>query len=172
MSGMPDTNQGPHQSALSESETLLRALGAALTAFIIWGMSPIFFKQLGHVDPIEVLAHRVIWTVIMLGILFHIRGLWPRVNAEIRSRRRLIAYTATTTLIALNWGVFIWAINDQRIVEISLGYYINPLVVVGLAMIFLGERLRRLQGVAVAFAIAGGGYSVWQLLNLCRDPQA
>ncbi|MEO0392116.1 MAG: EamA family transporter RarD [Pseudomonadota bacterium] len=131
-------------------------------AFCIWGLSPIFFKQLGHVDAVEVLAHRVVWTVILLGLLFHIRGLWPKVKAECASARRLLAYAATTILIALNWGVFIWAINDEQIVEVSLGYYINPLVLVALAMVFLGERLRPLQGVAVILAILGVGYSVWQ----------
>ncbi len=134
----------------------------ALTAFIIWGLSPIFFKQLGHVEAVEVLAHRVVWTVILLGALFHVRKLWPKVKAEISSRRRLLAYTATTTLIGLNWGVFIWAVNDDRIVEVSLGYYINPLVLVALAMVFLAERLRRLQAVAVGLALAGVSYNVWQ----------
>ncbi len=163
---MADIQQSPHQTGLDEARSVLRALAAALTAFIIWGVSPVFFKQLGHVAPLEILAHRVVWTVIMLAILFQIRGLWPAVRAEIGSKRKLIAYSVTTILIATNWGVFIWAINDQRIVQVSLGYYINPLVVVALAMIFLGERLRRLQAISVVFAIAGVGYSVWQVGNI------
>ena len=146
----------------SSQQALLIPLVTALTAFVIWGVSPIFFKQLGHVDAIEVLAHRVVWTVVMLAALFHWRGLWPKVLEECRSKRRLLAYTATTILIAMNWGVFIWAVNDGQIVEVSLGYYINPLVLVALAMVFLGERLRRLQAVAVTLALIGVGYSVWQ----------
>lgn len=145
-----------------DEDRTLHGLMSALGAFVIWGLSPIFFKLLTAVDPIEVVAYRIVWTVVLLGMLFHLWRLWPKVRAEIKGLSKIIAYSITTTLIAVNWGVFIWAINEERIVEVSLGYYINPLVVVFLAMVVLGERLRRLQAAAVGLAVLGVGYSVWQ----------
>lgn len=155
----------PHESK-PERETLAGII-AALTAFCAWGFSPLYFKLFeGAVPAPEILSHRVLWTVLMLGVLFQLRGLWPRVRVEIASPRRLLAYLLTTTLIGANWGVFIWAVNNNHIVEASLGYYINPLVVVALAMLFLGERLRPWQWLAVTLALAGVGYKVWQVGSL------
>jgi chloramphenicol-sensitive protein RarD len=150
-------------SSTDTARQTFAGLIAALIAFVSWGLTPIFFKQLADLGAIEIISHRVIWTVILLAILFQVRGLWPKVRQECASRRKLLAYCVTTTLIALNWGTYIWAVSNSHIVEASLGYYINPLVVVALAMIVLGERLRPWQGVSVVFALMGVGYMVWRV---------
>ena len=129
---------------------------AALAAFLIWGLvAPVFFKQLTNVGAVEIVAHRVLWTVVLVGLwLVPTRGLSGIVRG-VGSWRRLGIFAVTTALIGSNWTIFIWAVADGRLVETSLGYYINPIVNVLLGMAFLQERLSKRQGVAVLIATAG-----------------
>lgn len=129
---------------------------SALGAFVIWGLvAPVYFKQLGNVGAVEVVAHRVLWTVVLVGAwLLPTRGL-AGILRGVGSWRRLGIFLVTTALIGGNWTIFIWAINNGRLVESSLGYYINPMINVLLGMAFLNERLSRRQGVAVLIAAAG-----------------
>lgn len=129
---------------------------AALTAFLIWGgLAPIFFKQLGNVGAVEVVAHRVLWTVVLVGLwLVPTRGLSGIVRG-VGSWRRLGIFLVTTALIGSNWTIFIWAVNNGHLVQSSLGYYINPIINVLLGMAFLQERLSKRQGLAVLIAAAG-----------------
>ncbi len=129
---------------------------AAFSSFVIWGLfAPVFFKQLGNVGAVEIVAHRVVWTVVLIGAwLLPTRGL-SGILRGVGSWRRLGVFLVTTALIATNWTVFIWAITHGRLVESSLGYYINPIVNVLLGMAFLNERLSRRQGIAVLIAAAG-----------------
>lgn len=127
----------------------------ALGAYLMWGFFPVFWKALGHVPALEILFQRVIWSALFLaGMVTLTRG-WRQVRALLRTPRQMALLTATTALIGVNWLIFIWAVNADRVLETSLGYFINPLVNVVLGVLFLGERLRRWQTLAVLLAAAG-----------------
>ncbi len=134
----------------------------ALMAFTIWGLSPLFFKQLDGISVWQVMAHRTLWAAVGLVLLGRILGAshpaapsLAKVVGLLRERRTALTLVATTLFIATNWSIFLWAISEGNILATSLGYYINPLVLVVLGMVVLGERLRPAQAVAVLLAAAG-----------------
>ena len=127
----------------------------ALAAFGLWGLAPIYFKAVASVNPTEVLAHRVIWSVVFLFLLISFNQQWKALFTLIKDRKIVIRLLFTAVLISVNWLIFIWAVGANRIIETSLGYYINPLISVVLAMLFLGERLRPLQWMAIGLALLG-----------------
>lgn len=127
----------------------------AVTAYSFWGLIPLFFKALDAAAPGEILAHRIIWSVVILVVLLKILGKFDDFIATLKSLRRLAPLVLSSLLISVNWLVFIWAINSERILETSLGYYINPLVSVFLATMVLKEKLSRLQLIAIAIAAMG-----------------
>lgn len=127
----------------------------AASAYIIWGLVPLFWKLLNPVPALEILAHRMVWSLLVVLALLAYRGHWRWMGAAIRNRQILLTYLASASLIALNWFVFIWAVNAGHIVETSLGYFINPLVSILLGIVFLRERLRRWQAAAIVVATAG-----------------
>jgi chloramphenicol-sensitive protein RarD len=133
---------------------LAGALYAAL-AYGTWGVLPVYWKALAGVPLVEVLAHRVFGTVIFAALLLAGLRRTGELREALRSPRERASLLASGALIAVNWGVFIWAVGAGRIVETSLGYYLNPLVNVLLGTLFLRERLRRAQGIAVALAGSG-----------------
>lgn len=142
---------------------------AALTAFCIWGLAPLYFRAIGTVPPFEIVAHRVLWSAILLAgliALLPFTGGFARVRSVLVQPRLLGLLAFTALLTGSNWLVFIWAIDAGRLLEASLGYFINPLVSVALGALFLRERLRPLQAAAVAIACAGVGWRVWQLDSL------
>ncbi len=132
-------------------------VATALAAFLLWGFAPVYFKVIEHLSALEILAHRVVWTLAILIILVAALGRLHEVVRSLTSRRRLGILLITTLLVSSNWLIFIWAIQQDRILEASLGYYINPLVNVLLGVAFLSERLSRWQGVAVLLATIGVG---------------
>jgi chloramphenicol-sensitive protein RarD len=125
-----------------------------LAAFGWWGFVAGYFKAVGHVPALEVLAHRVVWSLALLGGLILARGRGSALRALFRDRTALLLLCCTTLLIACNWLVFIWAVTHDRLLEASLGYFINPLMNILLGFVFLRERLRRLQTAAVLLATA------------------
>lgn len=131
-----------------------RGLVNALLGYLAWGFFPIYFKALVGVPALEVLAHRVIWSAVLLTGVVTVLGRWGTVGHAVRRGGRT-AITASTLLIAVNWLTYIWAIQAGRVLEASLGYFVNPLVSVLLAVVFLGERLRGRQVAAVGLAAAG-----------------
>lgn len=136
-------------------------LACAFAAFLSWGFLPLYFHLIGpRVSAWEVLLHRVLWTALLLGVLTLLTGRAARVRDVFANPRLLGALLVTALLVAVNWGTFIWAVVNQHVVEASLGYYINPLFNVALGFVFLGERLRRLQWLAVAVAAAGVTFSI------------
>lgn len=146
---------------------------AGLAAYLMWGILPVYFKTVGSVDPIEVLAHRVIWAVPFGAMILLVRRQWPEVRRALTHRAMLGFLSLSALFIALNWFVYIWAIQDERIFETSLGYYINPLTNMLVGVAFFGERLRRFQLLAVALATIGvlvltisGGQVPWIALFL------
>ncbi len=146
----------------AESATLASGIAFALGAYGLWGLLPVYLKGVETVPAPEVLAHRVIWAVVMLAGVLTAFGGWASVGRVLADWRAIRWLLITAVLIALNWGVFIWAVGEGRILECSLGYFINPLVSVLLAMVFLKERLRLGEGLAVGFAALGVGYEVIQ----------
>lgn len=128
-------------------------------SYFIWGILPMYWKLAGEIDAVEILAHRMIWSFVFMVVLIGIFGKWSGVMTELRlvSRkpRTLLAITAATLLISANWFLFIFSVNDNNILSVSLGYYINPLVNVVFAMVLLKERLRAAELIAVLIAAIG-----------------
>lgn len=134
-----------------------RKIGVAygVGAFLWWGGAVFYFKAVAHVAPMEVLAHRIVWSVAMLALLLALGGRLGGLRAAFGNPRTLAALSATTVLIAVNWYVFIRAVGHSQVLQTSLGYFINPLVIVLLGCLFLHERLTRAQLVSVLLAGAG-----------------
>lgn len=133
----------------------LAGIGFALSAFVFWGGLPIYFKAVAHIPALEVLAHRVVWSIpILLLFVTFVRG-WHGLLAVLRDRRTQGLLIASTLLLSVNWLVFIWAIDQGRVLDVSLGYYINPLVNVALGVVVLRERLGVLSAGAVGLAALG-----------------
>ena len=142
-------------------ESLL-GVASATTAFLIWGLTVIYFKAIRAVPAIEILMHRIVWSCLFLLILVLIMKKWPEFKQVLKTGRILLILLVTTVIVASNWFVFIWAINSDQILQTSLGYYINPLVNVLLGMIFLKERLRLPQMVSVLLAAISVTYLTFQ----------
>ena len=133
-------------------------VGYALGAFGLWGLFPIYFKAVAAVPAPEVLAHRILWSVVFVAVLLAGLRQWRGVAAALRDRRTALRLLLSAVLIAVNWLTFIWAVAHDRVLEASLGYFITPLVSVLLGRLVLGEALARLQWLAVALAALGVGY--------------
>lgn len=138
----------------------------ALAAFGFWGLVPIFFKQLASVGPWEILADRVFWSFILLMLWLAVKSQWLEIRAALTDPKQRLLLFCSACVIAANWVIFIWAVNAGRILETSLGYYINPLLNIVLGMVFFQERLRPLQWLAVALAVIGVSYQVIELGHL------
>ncbi|MDE1465441.1 EamA family transporter RarD [Spartinivicinus poritis] len=140
---------------------------SALIAFFIWGTAPLYFKWVADVPPPEVLVHRVIWSVILLLPLLCFTRQLRSAFSLLKNRRQFSGLLLSSTLAALNWLTFIWAIANNKVLETSLGYFINPLTTLLLGYLFLAERLSKRQYFAVCLAIAGVAV---ELLSLGKLP--
>ncbi|MEO9971312.1 MAG: EamA family transporter RarD [Hyphomonadaceae bacterium] len=136
------------------SQSVRLGFFSALGAYIIWGLLPLYFKALPHIEPELMLAHRIIWSLPTGLLLLGLAGALPELKAA-WNRKMLLWLGVSSMLIASNWLVYIWAVGQDRVLEASLGYYINPLVNVAIGALFLGEALRRMQWVAVGLAAIG-----------------
>lgn len=116
-------------------------------------MFPVYFALLDSVSPLEILAHRIIWSFILLALIVILTRSWADVTAIARSRRTLMMLACAAVFLALNWGTYVYAVSTDQVVESSLGYFINPMVSVALGILVLKERLRPLQWVAIGFAL-------------------
>jgi len=123
-----------------------------LTAYVLWGLFPFYFALLDSVSPLEVVAHRVIWSFVLLSIILLITKSWSQVRDIVRNRRAAATLAAAAVFLAFNWGIYVYSVATNQLVEASLGYFINPLVSVALGVLLIKERLRRLQWVAVGIA--------------------
>lgn len=128
-------------------------IGFALGAYGFWGVAPVYFKQLGFADPLEVVVYRVLVSVLLLGLLILVLGLWREVRGL--SARQAGGLTLSGLLISANWLLFVWAVFNQRMLDASLGYFINPLLNVFLGVLFFREILRPAQRVALVLAAIG-----------------
>lgn len=137
------------------NKTVLQGIGAAVAAYTLWGLLPVYWKALNGATATEILAHRMIWSLLFLLAVLAVRRQWQWVQVMRRQRRLRLTYLASATLLAANWGIYVWAVQMNRVVEASLGYFINPLVSIALGVLVLRERLRPAQWLAIAIAAAG-----------------
>ncbi|MBJ7536248.1 EamA family transporter RarD [Marinomonas transparens] len=138
----------------------------AFSAFFLWAITPIYFKEMSFVPATEVLSHRVIWSCILAFILIIGLGYGARLKAVITSPKILLAMLTSTVLIAVNWGTFIWAIQSNQMLSASLGYYINPLISILLGMIFFKEKLDRVRKIAVTLCFLAVSFEIIQFGSL------
>lgn len=152
-----------------DGEAALRfGLAAAFTAYVLWGGMPLFLKLLSSVSAVEILIHRILWSAPFAAIILSARRQWPEVRAALASRRVVTMLGLAAAAISVNWLTYVWAVNHERVLQASLGYYINPLMYVAAGVFILGEELRRLQIISVALAslgvlvlAVGGGVFPW-----------
>lgn len=135
-------------------------LSAAL-AFFCWGLFPLYFHALNNVPPAQILAHRMLWSLLFLLIVLAIRRQWSWL-AIVKKPRVLATFVASAFLLSANWLVYIWSVNNGHVIEASLGYFINPLVNIMFGFFLLKERLRRAQWGAIAVAALGVAWLTWQ----------
>ncbi len=161
-------------AATSEDRAASRSgVAAGLMAYSLWGVFPVYFKIVESVAPTEVLAHRIVWAVPFGALILLFRHQWPEVRRAMTHRAMLSWLGLSALCITVNWFIYIWAVQNERIFETSLGYYINPLMYVFVGVLFFGERLRSLQFAAVVFASVGvlvltisGGAFPWVAISL------
>ncbi|MBE7383108.1 MAG: EamA family transporter RarD [Leptolyngbya sp. SIO1E4] len=134
----------------------------ALLAYGSWGLLPIYWKFFTQSSPVEVLCHRMIWSSVFLSGLLLLQQRQAEIRTLLKSRQALGMLLGSAALLTFNWGLYIYGVNTDRVVETSLGYYINPLVSVLLGAVVLKEQLRRGQQIAVGLAAIGVGYFIWQ----------
>ena len=127
-------------------------LGYGLAAYTMWGVFPLYFRTLAHVSPWVIIAHRILWSAVFLAAIVSLRREWTLILPVVRQPKNLLLLAAGGVLIAINWLVFVYAVVTGRVLECSLGYFINPLFSVALGMVFMRERLRHWQWVAVGIA--------------------
>jgi chloramphenicol-sensitive protein RarD len=139
-----------------------RGIVYAALAYICWGLFPLYFQQLAAIPPTEVVAHRVVWSMVFLLAVLAARRQWAWLLPVLRQPRVLLAFAASALLLALNWGVYIWAVTNGHVLDASLGYFITPLVNVLLGTTVLHERPRSAQWAALSVASAGVLWMTWQ----------
>ncbi|PWW13118.1 MULTISPECIES: EamA family transporter RarD [Pantoea] len=139
-----------------------QGIGFALGAYFIWGIAPAYFKLVKAVPATEIMTHRVIWSALFMVLLITLSRSWGQVRSVLRQPKKVLLLALTAVTVGGNWLLFIWAVNNQHMLEASLGYFINPLINVVFGMIFLRERFRRLQWLAVALAAGGVLLQLWK----------
>ncbi|MDQ6616622.1 MAG: EamA family transporter RarD [Actinomycetota bacterium] len=137
-----------------DTETDRRGVAAGVGAYLMWGLFPLVFHRLQTVGAAEILLHRILWSLVVVLVLLAWRGPKGWARPLLSDRRQLGRLAIASGLVAVNWLVYIWAVNHNHVVEAALGYYVNPLLTVGLGVVVLGERLRRLQVIALVFGAA------------------
>lgn len=128
---------------------------AAIGAYTMWGILPVFWKTINHIPATEILCHRVVWSLLFVALILSLRRHWNWIGRAVRNPVILVTFFGTACILALNWVTYIWAVNSNFVVEASLGYFINPLVSVVLGVLFLKERLRPWQWLSISLALIG-----------------
>ena len=140
-------------STPTTSADATRGFYHALMAYGFWGFLPLYMKAVAHISPLEVVAHRILWSVPVAGLILLAMRRTADIRAAFAQPRTLLMAALTASVITLNWTIYVWAIGAERTVETALGYYFNPLVSMALGAILLGERFNRYQLVAIALAV-------------------
>lgn len=149
---------------------------AGIAAYTFWGVFPIYFKLTEAASPLEILAHRIVWSVVLAGLILFVTKQWRQVKTALKDKRKLLFLMLASVCIAMNWGMYIWAIQIDQIFQGSLGYYINPLMFMLVGTVFLGDVLTPLRCLAIACATIGvliltfyGGQLPWIALILATS---
>ena len=137
---------------LAKNEDSPRGFAFALTAYLLWGFLPFYMKAVAHIPPAEVIAHRIVWSLPLAGIVLILLGRTADIRAALRSPRMLAMGALTASLITVNWGTYVWAIGAGHSLDAALGYFINPLFSIFLGSVLLKEKLQPLQIAAIALA--------------------
>ena len=156
-----------------KNEDSPRGFAFALTAYLLWGLLPIYMKALAHISPAEVIAHRVLWSVPIAGLVLLVLGRTQEIRDALRSPRLIPMATLTAALITINWGTYVWAIGAGHSLDAAMGYFINPLISIFMGSVLLKEKLRPLQIAAIGLAAIAvvvlafdGGGLPWIALTL------
>lgn len=149
----------PLHTPVSTAQTQSPNVGllAGIAAYTMWGFFPIYFIVTAAASPLEILVHRVVWSVPFAFLLIMLRGQIPALKIGLKNKKILFWLTVSSFFIAINWGVYIWAIQIDQIFQASLGYYINPLMYVLVGVLFFKEKLSKLQSFAIVLAAIGVG---------------
>ncbi len=161
MTTVTDTGAGAPPAEPAPSGDTLKGFFFALTAYLLWGFLPLFMKLVAHLPTLEVLAHRVIWSVPTALLLLVWLGRTSDIRRALRSPRTMMQAAVAAAFVSCNWGIYVWAISVDRVLETALGYYINPLLTVLVGALLLGERMSRAQMVAIGFAVAAVAVLTW-----------
>lgn len=155
MAGRRHLLSGIDQAAHLEAQRHRLGLVQGLTAFLIWGFLPLFFHLVRAASPGEIVAQRILWSVLLLGIAAAIAGKLRHIASVLRQPRSMLILVGSATMIAINWVLYVWAVNNGHVLAASLGYFLNPMVNVALGVAILGERMSKAQKIAVALAAIG-----------------
>lgn len=151
----PPNPSAPHLSPHPEAS---RGALYGLTAYLLWGFFPLYFHALGPSGPLEVLAHRIVWSLLFCIVVLIIGRRWAWLRPLLARRKLLVGLTVAALVLAINWGVYVGAVLAGHTSEAALGYFLNPLLTVALGVVIIGEPLRRLQWVAVGIGAVAAGY--------------
>ncbi|MEO6580136.1 MAG: EamA family transporter RarD [Sphingomicrobium sp.] len=161
-------------TTLSPDRQWQAGLAYGVVAYALWGVMPIYFKQIAAVSSLDIVAHRIIWSLVVLAFLLTLARAWNQVTAAVRNRKAMLTLLVSALLIATNWLFYVYAINNGHILAGSLGYYLNPLANILLGRFVLGEDLSKRQwaavgiaGAGVAVLAAGAAGTLWISLILC-----
>jgi chloramphenicol-sensitive protein RarD len=139
-----------------------RGFAFALAAYLLWGFLPLFMKAVAHIPVAEVIAHRIVWSIPIAGLVLIWLGRTADISRALKSPRTLAMAGLTAALVAVNWGIYVWSIANDRAIESALGYYINPLFSIFMGSVLLKEKLQTLQKLAVALAACAVGVLAWE----------
>ncbi len=157
------SNKKHENSSLQNSPAeQFKGVCAGVGAFAFWGIMPIYWHAIAAASPLEILGHRIVWSVGVLGILLALQGRWGEVRASLQSKTTLPLLLASSTTIACNWLLYIWAVNSGHVLDTSLGYFITPLINALLGVFFLREGMRPLQALAILIAAGGVCYQIFR----------
>ena len=145
----------------AEKSVTGQGLAASVAAYTAWGLLPVYWRLLAFAPPFTILCHRIVWSMLFVFILLVIQGRLTETARVFRQRSTMLLLAASSVLIAGNWLIYIWAVNSGRVLETSLGYYINPLVSMLFGFVFFHDHVRRLQWGAIGLACAGVAYQVF-----------
>lgn len=157
----------PETPAYASTSQHGAGLTGAAAAYVAWGLLTLYWPLFGDAGELEILAHRIVWSLAFVAVLLAASRRWGYVRHILHSPRTLGLLALAGVLIAVNWGSFIWAVNNGHIIEASLGYYLNPLVSAGLGVVVLRERLHLAQWIAIALAACG---VLWLFLDSGKPP--
>ncbi len=164
---MPDHNSSPGSlPGSSQNPDARNGVLFAASGYAVWGVMPLFWIYLGHIPVFEVLLHRIVWSVPILALWLLVWGRFRSAFEAISAPKVFLMMMTSAVLVSINWGVFIWAVSNDRIIDASFGYYINPLMNVIIGYVLLSERLNRGQIIAISLALVAIAIQIWDLGSL------